>query len=110
MSLHKDPVTPAEKLARHLEDNYGLQLDPARHAGLLKDLEEFLPKDANVRGGSTTQRTPSAEEAAYKPPALPYMSLPPGRDRIRDQDRFNPPDPDMESDSPASEGDASAEG
>lgn len=42
MSLHKDPVTPAEHLARHLEDNYGLQLDPARHNALLIEIEGFL--------------------------------------------------------------------
>jgi hypothetical protein len=43
MSLHKDPVTLAEHIARMLEDKYALQLDAARHKALLTDLEAMLP-------------------------------------------------------------------
>lgn len=46
MSLHfsneKPPQTAAEELALHLETHYGLQLDSARHAGLLTELKAFL--------------------------------------------------------------------
>ena len=45
MSLHAKPVTVAEKLALHLETMYGLQLDPARHKGLLSDIESFIVPD-----------------------------------------------------------------
>jgi hypothetical protein len=48
MSLHHGPETPpksaAEELALHLETNYGLQLDPVRHAQLLKELDEHLDR------------------------------------------------------------------
>jgi hypothetical protein len=43
MSLHKDPVTLAEHIARMLEDKYALQLDAARHKALLTDMEAMLP-------------------------------------------------------------------
>ncbi len=43
MSFHSDPKTTAEHLAKHLEVNYGLQLDAARHNALLEDIESFFP-------------------------------------------------------------------
>lgn len=41
MSIHADPKTEAEKFARYLELNYGLQLDSGRHGALLVALEAF---------------------------------------------------------------------
>ena len=38
MGLHADPVTAAERFARHLETNYGLQLDAARHQALIGEI------------------------------------------------------------------------
>jgi hypothetical protein len=47
--LHPQPKTPAEHFARHLEENYSLQLDDARYSQLLKDIEErFKSKEAPV--------------------------------------------------------------
>jgi hypothetical protein len=40
-SLHGTPKTAAEKLALHLEVNYGIQLDPVRHSQLLAEIEAF---------------------------------------------------------------------
>ena len=52
MSLHhtKDnpPQTTAESLALHLETNYGVQLDPVRHAQLVKELDEYLNPPATL--------------------------------------------------------------
>lgn len=42
MSLHKAAVTDAEKLAEHLEMNYGVQLDGARRGELLEEIESFF--------------------------------------------------------------------
>jgi hypothetical protein len=42
MSLHAEPKTAAQSLALHLETNYGLQLDPARHGLLCADLDQHL--------------------------------------------------------------------
>jgi hypothetical protein len=42
MSLHAKPKTAAQSLALHLEMNYGLQLDPARHGLLCADLDQHL--------------------------------------------------------------------
>jgi hypothetical protein len=46
MSLHQKPKTATEKLALHLETNYGLQLDPGRHKALVEELEVFQPVPA----------------------------------------------------------------
>ena len=59
MSLHPDPIdargnllpkSTALQIAQHLEANYGLQLDTARHIGLLQELDTIIataPKTAN---------------------------------------------------------------
>lgn len=39
--LHGEPQNAAEKFALHLEQAYGLQLDPYRHRQLVAELEEF---------------------------------------------------------------------
>ena len=51
MSLHPDPIdargnllpkSTALQIAQHLEANYGLQLDTARHIGLLQELDTII--------------------------------------------------------------------
>jgi hypothetical protein len=48
--MYPDPVTQAEWIAHHLELNYGLQLDPARRATLLADLETLLVSEKPEKG------------------------------------------------------------
>jgi hypothetical protein len=50
MSLHAEPKTAAQSLALHLETNYGLQLDPARHGLLCADLDQHLRTYAAAAG------------------------------------------------------------
>jgi hypothetical protein len=50
MSLHAEPKTAAQSLALHLETNYGLQLDPARHGLLCADLDQHLRAYAAAAG------------------------------------------------------------
>ncbi len=45
MSPHKAPETVAEQLAVHLEEKYGLQLDPARHELLISVLGPIIHFD-----------------------------------------------------------------
>jgi len=40
--LHDKPTNTAERLALHLETNYGLQLDAFRHSALVGEIKEFL--------------------------------------------------------------------
>ena len=44
MSLHRPPQTDAEHFALHLETQYGIQLDPTRHALFLTEIEAFAVK------------------------------------------------------------------
>ena len=41
MPLHAEPANTAEKLARHLETEYALQLDAFRHRHLVSELQGF---------------------------------------------------------------------
>ncbi len=68
MSFHADPITPAERLARHLEMNYGLQLDAARHQALCAEIEGFLPVAETAPDESPVPEAKSAKKrkgAAY---------------------------------------------
>lgn len=65
MSLHGKPQCAASRMALHLEQTYGLQLDPYRHRQLIAELEEFTGRvdDAErlliAAEGSTDEPEPS---------------------------------------------------
>ncbi len=68
MPLHKKPETYAEQFALHLEMQYGLQLDAARHRLLVEELENFLDHGSPIplpppppRLVHVNQNTPDAE-------------------------------------------------
>ncbi len=66
MSFHADPKTAAENLARHLEMNYGLQLDPARHQALVTEVDSFF-------------QAPEAEEPTPAPKERKPKTQPKGK-------------------------------
>lgn len=85
-SMHKEPVTPAEKLARHLEMNYGIQLDTYRHRALVSELEDFLAAHVAVALGipveTLTAPEPEVLSDAEPLPSDPATPEPPPSDNV----------------------------
>ena len=75
MPLHKAPETAAEHLALHLEQNYGLQLDPVRHSQLVKELDKHLCEYFNKDVAASVEATASAYMAVVKEKAAEIESL-----------------------------------
>ena len=46
--LHPLPETAAERFALHLEEHYGLQLDAARQAVLVSEIQEFITNEVDT--------------------------------------------------------------
>ncbi len=60
--LHTDPKTSAQRLAQHLEVNYGLQLDVARHKSLVEEIESFFPSIVVEKESAAEEAAPPAEK------------------------------------------------
>lgn len=52
MSLHGNPQCAASAFALHLEQTYGLQLDPYRHRQLVVELEEYAGRVDELPSGA----------------------------------------------------------
>lgn len=61
MSLHGNPQCAATAFALHLEQTYGLQLDPYRHRQLVVELEEYAGRVDELPSGAYMM--PPAEPA-----------------------------------------------
>lgn len=62
--LHKQPETVAEHLALHLEFDYGLQLDSARHKALLETIQAHFDEAFIAKISAETGMSPDEVKAA----------------------------------------------